>query len=104
MNKRLRTWFMAIAALMLVFALCGSVLAEEAAAEAAPAANMFQQSFWSLIPAIIAIGLALITKEVYSSLFVGILTGGLKATAGGITVAIVSGLIVSLIFKPRDKT
>ena len=26
------------------------------------------------------------------------------ATAGGITVAIVSGLIVSLIFKPRDKT
>lgn len=36
--------------------------------------------------------------------FLGILTGGLKATAGGITVAIVSGLIVSLIFKPRDKT
>ena len=35
--------------------------------------------------------------------FLGILTGGLKATAGGITVAIVSGLIVSLIFKPRDK-
>ena len=36
--------------------------------------------------------------------FLGILSGGLKATAGGITVAIVSGLIVSLIFKPRDKT
>ena len=36
--------------------------------------------------------------------FLGILTGGLKATAGGITVAIVSGLLVSLIFKPRDKT
>ena len=36
--------------------------------------------------------------------FLGVLTGGLKATAGGITVAIVSGLIVSLIFKPRDKT
>ena len=34
----------------------------------------------------------------------GVLTGGLKATAGGITVAIVSGLLVSLIFKPRDKT
>ena len=29
-------------------------------------------SFWALVPPIIAIGLALITKEVYSSLFVGI--------------------------------
>ena len=36
--------------------------------------------------------------------FLGILTGGLKATAGGITVAIVAGLLVSLIFKPKDKT
>ena len=36
--------------------------------------------------------------------FLGVLTGGLKATAGGITVAILSGLIVSLIFKPKDKT
>ena len=77
MMKRLRTWFMAIAAIMLVFAICGSVLAEEAAAETAVAANVFQNSFWSLVPAIIAIGLALITKEVYSSLFIGILTGGL---------------------------
>ena len=36
--------------------------------------------------------------------FLGIFTGGLKATAGGITAAIISGLIVSLIFKPRDKS
>ena len=36
--------------------------------------------------------------------FLGILTGGLKATAGGITVAIVAGLLVSLIFKPKDKS
>ncbi len=34
-------------------------------------------SFWSLLPALIAIVLALITKEVYSSLFIGILSGGL---------------------------
>lgn len=33
-------------------------------------------TFWSLVPAIVAIGLALCTKEVYSSLFVGILIGG----------------------------
>lgn len=33
-------------------------------------------TFWSIVPPIIAILLALITKEVYSSLFVGILVGG----------------------------
>lgn len=34
-------------------------------------------TLWSLFPPIIAIGLALITKEVYSSLFVGIVSGGI---------------------------
>ena len=34
-------------------------------------------TLWSLLPPIIAIGLALITKEVYSSLFIGILSGAL---------------------------
>ena len=37
----------------------------------------FINTFWALVPPIIAIGLALITKEVYSSLFVGILVGAL---------------------------
>lgn len=36
-------------------------------------------SAWALLPPLIAIGLALITKEVYSSLFIGILIGGLLA-------------------------
>ena len=36
--------------------------------------------------------------------FLGIFTGGLKATAGGITVAIVAGLLASLIFKAKDKS
>lgn len=36
-------------------------------------------TFWSLIPPVVAIGLALITKEVYSSLFIGILVGGIFA-------------------------
>ena len=39
--------------------------------------SRFFNSFWSLLPPIIAIALALITKEVYSSLFIGILVGGL---------------------------
>lgn len=37
----------------------------------------FYETFWSLLPPVVAIALALITKEVYSSLFLGILTGGL---------------------------
>ena len=36
--------------------------------------------------------------------FFGIFIGGLRACAGGITAAIVSGLLVSLIFRPRDKS
>jgi stage V sporulation protein AE len=36
--------------------------------------------------------------------FVGIFSGGLKATAGGITAAIFSGVIISLIFKAKDKS
>ena len=35
------------------------------------------QSFWSLVPPVIAIVLALVTKEVYSSLFIGIISGAL---------------------------
>ncbi len=37
-------------------------------------------TLWSLFPPVVAIGLALITKEVYSSLFVGIIVGGLLST------------------------
>ena len=36
--------------------------------------------------------------------FIGILTGGLKAAAGGITAAILSGLVVSLVFRDKDKS
>ena len=36
--------------------------------------------------------------------FLGIFTGGLKATAGGITAAIIAGLAASILFRPRDKS
>ncbi len=36
--------------------------------------------------------------------FLGIFTGGLSSTAGGITAALVSGLLISLVFKPKDKS
>ena len=59
-----------------------------------------QQSFWSLIPPIIAIILALVTKEVYSSLFIGILTGSLLYSGfnfeGTMTHVFSDGIIASL--------
>ncbi len=50
--------------------------AEEAAQPAVYA------TFWALVPPIVAIALALITKEVYSSLFIGILVGALLYSGG----------------------
>ena len=45
-----------------------------------------------------------VKEAVQSDGFLGIFTGGLKACAGGIATAIFAGLLVSLIFKPRDKS
>lgn len=45
-----------------------------------------------------------VREAVDSQGFLGVLIGGLKATAGGITAAVVSGLLVSLIFKDKDKS
>lgn len=36
--------------------------------------------------------------------FLGVFTGGLKATAGGITAAIVAGLLAAILFRPKDKS
>lgn len=36
--------------------------------------------------------------------FLGIFTGGLKAAAGGITAAILAGLLASIVFKAKDKS
>lgn len=44
--------------------------------------SRFYSSIFSLLPPVIAIALALITKEVYSSLFVGIITGGVLYSIG----------------------
>lgn len=45
-----------------------------------------------------------VRKAVESDGFIGILTGGLKASAGGIAAAVFSGLLVSIIFKAKDKS
>ncbi|MDO4473846.1 MAG: Na+/H+ antiporter NhaC family protein [Eubacteriales bacterium] len=61
---------------VLLAVMCCPVLAF-AAEEAEEYVPAMYASFWALVPPIVAIALALITKEVYSSLFVGILIGGL---------------------------
>ena len=45
-----------------------------------------------------------VRKSIDKDGFLGIFTGGLTAAAGGITAAIVAGLIASFIFKPKDKS
>ncbi len=45
-----------------------------------------------------------VRDAVAESGFLGIFTGGLKATAGGITAAVISGWVVSMIFRPKDKS
>ena len=45
-----------------------------------------------------------VKEAVDSDGLLGVFTGGLKSTAGGITAAIISGLLVSLIFKAKDKS
>lgn len=44
-----------------------------------------------------------VRKAIEEDGFLGIFTGGLGAAAGGITAAVVAGLVASLIFKPKDK-
>lgn len=62
-----------VSAMLLLF----PILAQAAEEGAAEPESYFYMTIWSLLPPVIAIGLALITKEVYSSLFVGIVIGGL---------------------------
>ena len=68
-NRFLRAASM-VGGLFLMFST--GLFAEEAAYQPA-----LYSTFWSLVPPIVAIVLALITKEVYSSLFVGIAVGGI---------------------------
>lgn len=49
---------------------------------ASNATEIMGQYFWALIPAITAITLALITKEVYISLFLGVFVGGMISASG----------------------
>lgn len=72
-NMKKMAGLMSVVAIMVM---CCPMLAF-AAEETAEYVPSMYATFWSLVPAFVAIILALITKEVYSSLFLGILVGGI---------------------------
>lgn len=71
MKRRKRYLILAAAALLTALVCAGAVFASDGAQPE----SMFFGTAWALVPPLVAIGLALITKEVYSSLFLGILVG-----------------------------
>ena len=63
----------------------------------------FVNTAWALLPPIVAIVLALITKETYTSLFIGILVGGLLV-AGFMPVATLNTIITTASCLPWQTT
>lgn len=78
-TKKRNAWLGAIF-VCIVVALAMSMTAFAGEADAAAEGSRMYATGWSLVPPLVAIILALITKEVYSSLFVGIVVGGLFYT------------------------
>lgn len=74
--KKVKSKVLWIASAIMIMAMSNPVLALAAEETEAYVPKLYG-TFWALIPPVVAIVLALITKEVYSSLFVGILIGGL---------------------------
>ena len=64
----------AVLSVVLILMFATTVFGAEQTEEYVPAVYA---TFWALVPPVVAIGLALVTKEVYSSLFVGVLMGGI---------------------------
>ena len=94
---------LAVLALTACLLTVGAFAEEEAAAEYV---SPFFCSFWALVPPIIAIVLALITKEVYSSLFIGILAGGLLYSGfsftGTIQHVFIDGMVNTALADPYN--
>ena len=59
----------------------------------------FVNTFWALVPPIVAIVLALITKETYSSLFIGIVVGAVLLAA---SVLMATARVLGGVHFPRD--
>ena len=96
-----RRSLLCIAMILAIMAISMSIAVfAEGDAEAAEEVSFAYGTALSLLPPVIAIVLALITKEVYSSLFIGILAGGLLASGfsfnGTINTVLNDGIISSV--------
>lgn len=94
--KSLRQRSVWIIGLALLIVACCSMFAFAAEEEAALPA--LYGTFWSLIPPIVAIGLALITKEVYGSLFIGIVIGGILYSIGSSDYNLFEGTVRHVLY------
>jgi hypothetical protein len=81
--KKKNILFLAVA-LVIVAVLVGFTLNTPGTIDPETYAPAVHSTIFSLLPPVIAIALALITKEVYSSLFVGIVTGALLYANGNL--------------------
>lgn len=83
--------------IMTMILMLATTLTVVAAGEEATEVSVYYGTFWALVPPLVAIALALITKEVFSSLFIGIVLGGLLAMnwspVGALDAVINEGLI-----------
>ena len=77
-----KTKSLAVLALASMFLMAFAMTALGAEGETAEYVPALFSTFWALVPPVVAIGLALITKEVYSSLFIGIAVGGILYSGG----------------------
>lgn len=82
MKRKFTTKSLAVIAIALVLLLTMTVVAFAEGDADAEYTSRFHSTIFSLLPPVIAIALALITKEVYSSLFIGIVVGGLLYAEG----------------------
>ena len=83
MNQARKRRLFPILLLGLVAALCLAMpMFAEDVSEQIANSSRYYNTFWALVPSFVAIILALITKEVYSSLFIGIVVGAVLAANG----------------------
>ena len=96
-SSKNRLLFIAGLAVLMILALPVLAFADGEEAEELPA---LYATWWSVLPPLVAIALALITKEVYSSLFLGVLCGGILYAgadfAGILNHVLIDGMVGSL--------
>ena len=96
MSKKKRI-FLGAGIIVVTLILC---VATALADDGSETVSRFAGTIWSLVPPVLAIGLALITKEVYSSLFIGIVVGALLASnfsfTGTVDMAVQNGIVAAI--------